>query len=62
MWEIEIWGVAVMMINRYAAEAKLNSLRRAAELTVEGNHSGAAIWRRVTVAVDQLTDTTGLPN
>jgi hypothetical protein len=57
--EIEIWSVAVMMINRYADEAKLNSLRRAAELTVDGDHVGAAIWRRITVAVEQLTDTTG---
>jgi len=57
--EIEIWSVAVMMINRYADEAKLNSLRRAAELTVGGDHAGAAIWRRITVAVEQLTDKTG---
>ena len=57
--EIEIWSVAVMMINRYADEAKLNSLRRAAELTLDGDHVGAAIWRRITVAVEQLTDKTG---
>ena len=57
--EIEIWSVAVMMINRYADEAKLNSLRRTAELTVDGDRVGAAIWRRITVAVEQLTDTTG---
>ena len=48
-----------MMVNRFAAEAKLNSLRRAAELTVDGDHVGAAIWRRITVAVEQLTDKTG---
>ena len=48
-----------MMINRYADEAKLNSLRRVAELTVEGDHAGAEIWRRIIVAVEQLTDTTG---
>jgi hypothetical protein len=57
--EVEIWSVAVMMINRYADEAKLNSLQRAAELTVEGDLVGAAIWRRITVAVEQLTDKTG---
>jgi len=32
--EIEIWRVAVLMVNRYADEAKLNSLRRFAELTL----------------------------
>jgi len=57
--EIEIWSVAVMMINRYADEAKHNSLRRAAELTVDGNHAGAAIWYRITTAIEQLIDTTG---
>ena len=57
--EIEIWSVAVMMINRYADEAKLNSLRRAAELTVDGDHAGAAIWYRITTAIEQLIDTTG---
>jgi len=25
----------------------------------EGDHAGAAIWRRITVAIEQLTDTTG---
>ena len=59
MREIEIWRVAVLMVDRYADEAKLNSLRRAAELTVEGDHAGAAICRRVTIAIEQLTDTTG---
>jgi hypothetical protein len=58
--EIEIWRVAVLMVNRYAADAKLNSLRRAAELTVDGDHARAAIWRRITIAIEQLTDTTGL--
>jgi|SRR5271155_726586 len=57
--EIEICRVAVLMVNRYADEAKLNSLRRAAELTVDGDHPQANIWRRVTIAIEQLTDTTG---
>ena len=60
--EIEIWRVAVLMINRYADEAKASSFRRVEELVAEGDHAGAAIWRRVTVAIEQLTDTTGPPN
>jgi hypothetical protein len=55
--EIEIWRAAVLMVNRYADEA--NSFQRAEELAAEGDHAGAAIWRRVTVAIEQLTDTTG---
>ena len=54
--------VAVLMVNRYADEAKANSDRRAAELATDGDHAGAAIWRRVTVAIEQLIDTTGPPH
>jgi hypothetical protein len=57
--EIEIWRAAVLMVNRYADEAEANSFQRAEELAAEGDHAGAAIWRRVTVAIEQLTDTTG---
>jgi hypothetical protein len=70
--EIEIWRAAVLMLSRYAGDAEANRFRRAVELrpmgesrrsapklAAEGDHAGAAIWRRVTVAIDQLTDTTG---
>jgi hypothetical protein len=57
--EIEIWRVAVLMVNRYADEAEANSFMRTMELAAEGDHAGAAMWRRVTVAIEQLTDTTG---
>jgi hypothetical protein len=60
--EIEIWRVAMLMINRYADQAEANSFRRAEELAAEGDHAAAAIWHRITVAVEQLTDTTGPPN
>ena len=56
--EIEIWRVAMLMVTRYADEAKANSFRRAEELAGQGDHTGAAIWRRITVAIVQLTDTT----
>src|SRR5438270_12037496 len=58
--EIEIWRVAVLTINRYADEAQANSFRRAE--AAKGDHAEAGIWRRVTVAIEQLTDTTGPPN
>ena len=56
--EIDIWRVAVLMVNRYADEAEANADRRADELETEDDHAGAAIWRRVTVAIDQLTNPT----
>ena len=56
---MDIWGVAVLMLKRYAAAAEANADQRAIELETEGDHAGAAIWRRVTVAFEQLTDLTG---
>ena len=57
--EIEIWRAAVLMLSRYAGDAEANSFQRAVELAAAGNYAGAAIWRRITVAIEQLTDTTG---
>ena len=57
--EIDIWRVAVLMVKRYANDAEANADRRADELETEGDEAGAAIWRRVTVAIEQLTDLTG---
>jgi hypothetical protein len=56
---MDIWGVAVLMLKRYADAAEANADQRAIELETEGDHAGAAIWRRVTVAIEQLTDLTG---
>jgi hypothetical protein len=56
--EIDIWRVAVLMVDRYADDAEANADRRADELETEGDHAGAAIWRRVTDAIEQLTNTT----
>jgi hypothetical protein len=53
--EIEIWRAAVRMLSRYAGDAEANSFRRA-ELAAEGDHAGR---RRITVAIEQLPDTTG---
>jgi hypothetical protein len=53
--EIDIWRVAALMVKRYADDAD----RCADDLETEGDQAGAAIWRRVTAAIEQLTDTTG---
>ena len=57
--EIDIWRVAALMVKRYAEDAEANADRCADDLETEGDQAGAAIWRRVTVAIEQLTDTTG---
>ena len=46
------------MVNRYADEAEANSFRRAEERAAEGDHAGAAIWRRVTMAIEYRHDGT----
>ena len=58
--EIEIWRVAMLMVNRYADGA--NSFQRAEQLAADGDHAGTAIWRRMIGAIEHLTDTTGLLN
>jgi hypothetical protein len=60
--EIDIWRVAVLMVNRYADAAEAKADRSADDSETEGDHAGAAIWRRVTVAIERLTDTTGPPH
>jgi hypothetical protein len=57
--DIDIWRVAVLMVKRYADDAEANADRRADELETKGDQAGAAIWHRVTVAIEQLTDRTG---
>ena len=46
------------MVKRYADDAEAAADQRADELETEGDQAGAAIWRRVTVAIEQLTNTT----
>jgi hypothetical protein len=50
------------MVNRYADAAEAKADRCADDLETDGDHTGAAIWRRVTVAIERLTDTTGPPH
>ena len=41
--EIDIWRVAVLMVNRYADDAEANADGRADELETVGDQAGAAI-------------------
>ena len=55
--EIDIWRVSNLMLKRYGDEADTESALRAEELAEQGDHNGAAVWRRVTNAVGQLANT-----
>jgi hypothetical protein len=56
--DIDIWRAATLMLKRYGDNALKQSASRAAELASEGDHDGAAVWRRITDAVGQLANTT----
>jgi hypothetical protein len=56
--EIDIWRVANLMLKRYSDRAEGESETRAEELAADGDSVGAAVWRRVTDAIGQLTNTT----
>jgi hypothetical protein len=56
--EIDIWRVANLMLRRYGDEADIESAIRAEELFEDGDHDGAAVWRRVIDAIAQLLNTT----
>ena len=56
--EIDIWRVSNLMLKRYGDEADTESALRAEELAEQGDHNGAAVWRRVTDAIGQLANST----
>ena len=56
--EIDIWRVAHLMLKRYGDEADIERALRAEDLAEEGDHNGAAVWRRGIDAIGQLENTT----
>ena len=57
--EIDMRGRRGVDAQSCADDAEANADRHAVELETERDHAGVAIWRRVTVAIEQLTDLTG---
>ena len=56
--EIDIWRAASLILKRYGNKAEPQSAARADELAAQDDDIGAAIWRRITRAVIQLTNLT----
>ena len=54
--EIEIWRAANLMLKRHRGNAHMESAARADELAAGGDHNGAAVWHRITDAVDQFAN------
>ena len=56
--EIDIWRAAQLMFKRYGDKALEESAARADELVAAGDDNGAAVWRRITIAVAELANAT----
>jgi hypothetical protein len=56
--EKDIWRAAVLMLRRYADKALEESTTRADRLDEEGDYAGAATWRLIARAVEELANTT----
>jgi hypothetical protein len=55
--EIDIWRAAQLMLKRYGDNAFNESVTRADELAAGDDQNGAATWRRIATAVEQLAIT-----
>jgi hypothetical protein len=51
---IDIYHAAKLVIDRHGEDAPLYAAARTAVLAGEGDAEGAAIWRRITVEVEEL--------
>ena len=56
--EIDIWRAAILMLRRYGDNALEESATRADQLAREGDPEGAATWRWIARAIEQLANTT----
>jgi len=50
----DIWRAAQLVIKRHGADAPAFAAQRADELFTEGDYDGAAVWRRILHAVEEL--------
>jgi hypothetical protein len=50
----DIWRAAQLIVKRHGADAAIVAAQRADELFNEGDLDGAAIWKRILHAVEEL--------
>jgi hypothetical protein len=53
----DIWRAATLMLRRYGEKALDESATRVDQLDAEGDAEGAATWRLIARAVEQLANT-----
>ena len=51
---IDIYRAAKLVIDRHGEEASLYAAARSAVLAGEGDAEGAAVWRQITAAIEEL--------
>ena len=52
--EIEIWRAANLALKHHGEDAWFHASSRADELLDEGELEGAAVWRKILVAIEEL--------
>ncbi len=50
----DIFRAAKLMIDQHGADAPIRAAQRADELLEEGDVDGAAVWRRILEAIEEL--------
>ena len=54
MYDPDIFRAAKMLIDPHGEDAPIRAAQRADELADEGDLDGAAVWRRILEAIDEL--------
>jgi hypothetical protein len=52
--ELDIWRAAQLLVKRYGDDAAIQAGMRAEELPARGDDDGAATWRAIIRAVEEL--------
>ena len=52
--EVDIWRAAKLMVDQHGDDAPIHTAMRADELIERGDMEGAAVWKRILRAVDEL--------
>lgn len=55
--DIDIWRTAWLMVRRHGEDATIEAAMRSDELLDQGDMDGAATWRRIITAIEQLQST-----
>jgi hypothetical protein len=55
--DLDVWRAAGLMVKRHKADASVMAAQRADELFNEGDYEGAAVWRRILSAIEELART-----